>query len=138
MTDILQHYKMEIDIISLRAESQNTWLKKAETFHNADQAWSPLMFTGSMLLCACNDWVVPEFRLKPCLRSLSLLRPSRHGAKNSCWRASSAPILTRGFTAKHLSTRSKRAFGISSRNSGLFVFVSHQSCSFMDGKHCVL
>lgn len=65
------------------------------------------------------------------LSNLCFLRLSWHGPKNLCIRASSAVILHLGFTVKHLSRRSKRESGTSSRNSGLFVFIRHQSLNFM-------
>ena len=105
------------------------------------QSWSSLLsrilHRFDTLICPCQEWLVLESRLKPCLQSLSFLRASWHGAKNSCLRASSALILNLGFTVKHLSTRSRSDLGITSRNSGLFVFASHQSLSFVDGNDCV-
>lgn len=66
---------------------------------------------------------------------LCFLRASWHGAKNSCLSASSALILSLGFTVKHLSTRSYRDLGMASRKSGFRVFCMHQSWSFTDDKY---
>lgn len=79
--------------------------------------------------------LVPESTLSPCLCSLCFLRASRHGVKKSCLRASSALILCRGFTIKHLSTRSNSDLGMASKKSRLRVFRAHQSRRFTGGKY---
>lgn len=76
-----------------------------------------------------------ESRLSSCLNSLCFLSCLWHGAKNSCWRASSALILDLGFTVKHLLIRSKNCIGISCRISGFFVLSPHQSRRSFDGKY---
>lgn len=63
------------------------------------------------------------------LSSLCFLRLVWQGAKKLCMSASSAEILRLGFTVRHLSKRSNRDWGTSSKNSGLLVFIAHQFLS---------
>lgn len=79
------------------------------------------------LACPCRRWLLLESILIPCLRTLCLLRASLHGLKNSCPRASSALILCRGFTIKHLSTRSNSDLGKASMKSFRRAFRPHHS-----------
>jgi len=86
---------------------------------------------------ACCHWVwLPDSEADALLNNLCFLRLSWHGVKKLCVRASSAVILHLWFTVKHLSTRSKRDWGICSRNSGLFVFREHQCLSSVVRRNC--
>lgn len=88
--------------------------------------WRSRVAPGSRLSspCCCNLWIC-------------FLIASWHGLKNSCLRASSAVILCRGFTIKHLSTRSNSDLGKASKKSGLRGFRAHQSLSFTGDKYLV-
>lgn len=79
------------------------------------------------LACPCRRGLLLESIPSPCLRTLCFLRASLHGLKNSCPRASSALILSRGFTIKHLSARSNSDLGMASMKSFRRAFRAHHS-----------
>jgi hypothetical protein len=118
--------------------SLNQMESRGHTVHKSDQGCRWEILIGLAMLCPCEGVLVRESKLCPCLSSFCLRRLSLHGAKNSCFRASSALILNLGFTVKHLSTRSISELGTASRKSCLFEFSLHHSQIVVGGKDCIL